>query len=1034
MRAALGWQANSGGNTRDYRSGSEYNVETSPDRWGEARKLADTWFGTAPDFDANPGENLFRRLARVQALLLNATDPTALAELRTERGALATLARRLRDISTTATGNARWRAENLAEALERLNIDLGGWLADSPADRLALFRERLVALRPPGRDQLAVRYGGEAALGQLLEQGREYDRLREEAQAAREALSAHPKDPAAIEAARKAMGAIGQFEGYHYDDERLGQVMRDPALAAELGHASDANNSGSLEVPDLVGLAGEEEAGRLLQEAYSLSTAVRLRGEGPIRALARKLIISGQLIPRVVPEELLSEWPDDRADFAAARELVALYDALKARFPELGKPAEGSHKAGESQSGGHFRYLSRTAYALAAVGREAEGVALLKFSGETDPDFPSHAPVEPQLAQLAWDFLVKVCDSAPDGSDWSTLESLAPAAGRAQELIALAKARVVAAPAGSPEALRWQLRAGDALLAAGDSDAALAVLLPVFDAGLPAGDRNLLDAWAASASRLLSLARVLPKPELDAHLHEKLGAAFNDPRSLLWSQSNGLFARYAEQELKAGRFAALEAKLRARLAVHKTGPSLLDAGNSDSESEDYGSRPDTCSAWLADLLVRQGRFQEALQWLAESPHWNESDLAAALDLGHDGEFRPLALVAAEALHGTGRDAEAGTVLETWLRRDSSLDSAYALYTAIRGQNALPFLEQLHERDHFQNRPLIWKASLQLAAGRVAEAEASVRLAIATDPSDGNQPHGDRMRGYAVAAEIAKRQGDTVQAEFFTRIVTAIRQAEAADDLEWAGLTSRAIAEYQSALTTFADAYCIQSRLGRELAGIGRTEEAAEHFRRAYELMPDSFGRVESHCFGCESAFAGLERQQIAEGVFTKLMAKPPVKPQAYYLMGYLREEQGRWDDAAGYFTQAVEADPDYLNAWGHLADALPHTSRPRAELDRVAFRRLALDPFLQHGTVALNEVRDLRGLWQAAAANMPIGVTDQPVKLLPLGDKAPPHKSRNDSSGDDSADRKSPAGLLASHSAMSAVVTALDRVASSIQR
>ena len=35
-------------------------------------------------------------------------------------------------------------------------------------------------------------------------------------------------------------------------------------------------------------------------------------------------------------------------------------------------------------------------------------------------------------------------------------------------------------------------------------------------------------------------------------------------------------------------------------------------------------------------------------------------------------------------------------------------------------------------------------------------------------------------------------------------------------------------------------------------------------------MPDSFGRVESHCFGCERAFEGQRAQSLAEKIFTEL--------------------------------------------------------------------------------------------------------------------------------------------------------------------
>ena len=91
-------------------------------------------------------------------------------------------------------------------------------------------------------------------------------------------------------------------------------------------------------------------------------------------------------------------------------------------------------------------------------------------------------------------------------------------------------------------------------------------------------------------------------------------------------------------------------------------------------------------------------------------------------------------------------------------------------------------------------------------------------------------------------------------------------------------------------------------------------EAEEHYRRAYELMPDSFGRVESHCFGCEGVFNSSLGKDTAEHVFTSLVEKTPEKPQVHYLTGYLRQNQGRLPEALEHFRKAVARDPDALNA------------------------------------------------------------------------------------------------------------------------
>ena len=83
-------------------------------------------------------------------------------------------------------------------------------------------------------------------------------------------------------------------------------------------------------------------------------------------------------------------------------------------------------------------------------------------------------------------------------------------------------------------------------------------------------------------------------------------------------------------------------------------------------------------------------------------------------------------------------------------------------------------------------------------------------------------------------------------------------------------------------------------------------------------MPASFGRVESHCFGCESVFEGSQPQSIAESVFETLAKKDPGNPRVHYLQGYLFEEEGRYAAALPAFRAAVQIDGDYLNAWRHM--------------------------------------------------------------------------------------------------------------------
>jgi tetratricopeptide (TPR) repeat protein len=303
-----------------------------------------------------------------------------------------------------------------------------------------------------------------------------------------------------------------------------------------------------------------------------------------------------------------------------------------------------------------------------------------------------------------------------------------------------------------------------------------------------------------------------------------------------------------------------------------------------------------------------------------------------------------------------------------------------LLLEIGGPDVPAQLDALFARDRFEERPLIWKAKWLRRKGELASAEKTCRQAISIDPSDGEQGPGDRMRAYAVLADIRAARGDAQEAEFLRGAVSAIRLSERADKFAQAGLLKRAVTMYEESLTKFADAYCIQSRLAVQLAEMGRHEEAEAHYRKAYELMPDSFGRVESHCFGCERAFDGPRAQSLAEKVFTDLAVKTPDKPQVHYLLGYLREEQENYQAALTNFQRAVTLDPDYLNAWVKMQQIAQHVRLSMAQRDELVLNILRLDPISRHSSISVETVSDLRRLWLAVAEGQKLRPV--PAKLL----------------------------------------------------
>ncbi|MES1166597.1 MAG: tetratricopeptide repeat protein, partial [Pseudomonadota bacterium] len=365
--------------------------------------------------------------------------------------------------------------------------------------------------------------------------------------------------------------------------------------------------------------------------------------------------------------------------------------------------------------------------------------------------------------------------------------------------------------------------------------------------------------------------------------------------------------------------------------------------------------------------VELGRWAEALALLQENPAWNARDVSGLLRERVASNKRPVGFYAAQVALHQQDPGRARRILEAQLVATPRVDAVYEAYLGLVKKEATPLLEKLLAADRYEERPLIWRARLEHDAKKWDAAIATLQQAITIDPSDGEEGRGDRMRVYAFMALAVRGKGDAVKAKFFEDVVRSIRLSETADRWFETGAYEHAITLYRQALGFFQDAYCIQSRLAVRLADEGKMDEAAEHYRRAFELMPDSFGRVESHCFGCEHVFAGEKSQGVAEQVFTTMLAARPDKPQLHYLMGYLRQQQERPAEAAGYFRRAVELDPLYLNAWDKLGNLEGKLHFTPAQHDDLQLKLLELDPGRHHASPSLSTVTDLARLWKVMA-------------------------------------------------------------------
>lgn len=283
---------------------------------------------------------------------------------------------------------------------------------------------------------------------------------------------------------------------------------------------------------------------------------------------------------------------------------------------------------------------------------------------------------------------------------------------------------------------------------------------------------------------------------------------------------------------------------------------------------------------------------------------------------------------AQYLKYKGDSQGAKSIIKNHLWNNEADDSAYEVALEILSADEFRnFVDQLASNFSFEERPILWKGILFKSQGKWSEAKELFEKARAIDPSDGGQEPGRRMRVYEELALADSALGNLEASKTWKQVVQAIRQGEEADKYYKLDLTTQALALYKNALTQFEDAYCIQSRLAVQLDKVGDSEQALVHYKKAFELMPSSFGRMESHCFSCDGIFKTELGRKTAKEVFNQPMIQSVEhSAKVHYLKGLIALEEEKTEDAIEFFKNAIQQDPQYISAYkklfNHIDDPL----------------------------------------------------------------------------------------------------------------
>ncbi len=754
--------------------------------------------------------------------------------------------------------------------------------------------------------------------------------------------------------------------------ESLAKSSRNPnriSKVVELQLTMDRSRygGGPTSLPDLVSLIGAPRAATLLRLALLTSKSeVKVTGSATGKLVRR---IALELAPKLkAPQWSLCNTVDSGA----------LYEALVKRFPPGRRTADDENASNRrGYSGEEWRGQASMFYlvSLISVGRTKEAskiVATLKGDGEYGRFLPMEAILalrEMGKTRALYTFLHSELSRDSTLPFWHDYISIATELGRTDEMLALIRSALLRKGLAADTRGLLEQRQYQALLAADKVDEGISQMRKMIASAGKSAEVNRSSSPMEMGLTLARIGKLLGRePLIDEGLklvQEQL------------KQDDRVAQNYSS------RAATLLVNVNRGPEAEKLLIGALKRASKGDQGEFAGPPGRQEIVDLCGLYHRAGRHADVLALLDGSPNWFARDVVDILGAA-DFENSTVGYMAASALANAGKVDKAVAILEALLRLVPNYDRGYQLLYKLRGARSIPFFDELYAQDQFEERPLIWKAHALFQAGKLDEAERAAQEAISIDPSDEEQGKGDRMRAYSVLADIRDARGDAPQAARYRGAVKAIRLSEEADEFVEAGLLTRAIAMYKQSLTYFADSCCIQSRLAMQLGAVGKTEEAEVHYRRAFELMPDSLGRMERRCSGCKEVLKGANAATLANKVFLQIAAKSPNKPQVHVLLGNLREEQGLFSEALGYYRRAAALDPLYINAWTWLQSVGERSELPQADIDDAAINLLRLDPQGRYSLPALHKVGDIRLLWTEVEAALKRQAPGRPDELYPL--------------------------------------------------
>lgn len=266
------------------------------------------------------------------------------------------------------------------------------------------------------------------------------------------------------------------------------------------------------------------------------------------------------------------------------------------------------------------------------------------------------------------------------------------------------------------------------------------------------------------------------------------------------------------------------------------------------------------------------------------------------------------------------------------------DLAEGFVSAGQPAKALPWFEEAARRASASPVILRKLGSAQMEAGRLPEAEATLRRVTALAPDDAG--------AWGMLGETLWREHRNTEArEALARGIAADPElpdlhGSLATVLFSEGDISGAESEFRESMRIQPNSAQVQANLGSLLASRGADAEARYHFERSIALQPDA---EEAH-LNYARLLASLKESDAAEKQAQAAVKAGPSDPAAHELWGTLLAAKGDVEGAVRELTEAVRLKPDFWRAQFELGVALGRNRDYAAAAEHLRAAAQGADP------------------------------------------------------------------------------------------